>query len=192
MIYETIITTVNADGGIHIAPMGIHDHGELMVLAPFRPSTTLENLTRTGEAVVNLTDNVAIFAGCVTGRRDWPTYNATTIGGGVLEAALAHVEVKVQRMEDDELRPRFYCKPCHRETHAPFAGFNRAQAAVVEAAILVTRLNRLPAEKVDREIEYLAIAVEKTAGEREQQAWQWLMDVVEQYADTHQLHKETP
>lgn len=181
MIYETIITTANAGGGIHIAPMGIHDHGDLMMLAPFQPSTTLENLKRTGEAVVNLTDDVTIFAGCVTGRRDWPTFNARTIGGGVLEAALAHVEVKVQRVEDDELRPRFFCRPCHRETHAPFAGFNRAQAAVVEAAILVTRLDRLPADKVDREIAYLAMAVEKTAGESEQQAWQWLMESIEVY-----------
>ncbi len=181
MIYETIVTTANADGGIHIAPMGIHDHGELMVLAPFRPSTTLDNLKRSGEAVVNLTDDVTVFAGCVTGRRDWPTFNATTIGGGVLEAALAHVEVKVQRVEDDELRPRFYCKPCYRETHAPFAGFNRAQAAVVEAAILVTRLDRLPADKVHREIEYLAIAVDKTAGERERRAWEWLMERIESH-----------
>lgn len=181
MIYETIITTANVDGSIHIAPMGIHDHRELVVLAPFRPSTTLENLKRTGEAVINLTDDVTIFAGCVTGRRDWPTYNASAIVGGVLEAALAHVEVKVRRVEEDELRPRFFCAPFHRETHAPFAGFNRAQAAVVEAAILVTRLERLPADKVDREIEYLAIAVEKTAGKREQLAWQWLMDSIDAY-----------
>jgi len=31
----------------------------------------------------------------------------------------------------------------HRASHAPFVGFNRAQAAVIEAAILVSRLRML-------------------------------------------------
>jgi hypothetical protein len=62
--------------------------------------------------------------------------------------------------------------------HAPFRGFNRAQAAVVEAAILVSRLHMLPADKIDREIEYLKIAIDKTAGPREREAWEWLMERV--------------
>ncbi len=36
----------------------------------------------------------------------------------------------------------------------------------------------LPWEKVEREMAYLAIAVEKTAGEREREAWGWLCDRV--------------
>jgi hypothetical protein len=31
-------------------------------------------------------------------------------------------------------------------------------------------------EKIEREIAYLTIAVEKTAGPRERQAWDWLME----------------
>lgn len=45
---------------------------------------------------------------------------------------------------------------------------------MLEAAILVSRLHRLPAEKVQLEMEYLRIAVDKTAGEREREAWGWL------------------
>ena len=63
-------------------------------------------------------------------------------------------------------------------SHAPFGGFNRAQAAVIELAVLTSRLALLPREKVRREAEYLAVAVEKTAGEREQEAWGWLMEKV--------------
>ena len=66
----------------------------------------------------------------------------------------------------------------HEANHAAFHGFNRAQAAVVEAAILVSRLHMLPMEKIDREIAYLTIAIEKTAGLRERQAWDWLMERV--------------
>jgi hypothetical protein len=69
----------------------------------------------------------------------------------------------------------------HRVSHAPFEGFNRAKAAVIEAAILASRLDFLPREKIEREIEYLRIAVEKTAGAAEQEAWGWLMDKIREH-----------
>jgi hypothetical protein len=59
-------------------------------------------------------------------------------------------------------------------SHAPFAGFNRAQAAVIEAAILASRLQMLPRDKIEREIAALEIVVGKTAGPNEQTAWNWL------------------
>ena len=62
--------------------------------------------------------------------------------------------------------------------HAPFAGFNRAQAAVIEAAILVSRLHMLPREKIETEIGYLETAIEKTAGAQETEAWTWLMEAI--------------
>ena len=93
-----------------------------------------------------------------------------------LAQALAHVEIEVARWEDDEQRPRIYCRALACETHAAFRGFNRAQAAVIEAAILVSRLHMLPPEKIDREMDYLRIAVEKTAGPHEREAWRWLVD----------------
>jgi uncharacterized protein len=81
-------------------------------------------------------------------------------------------------VSDDVQRPRFYCLTVHQTTHAPFLGLNRAQAATVEAAILVSRLHMLPAAKVERELGYLQIAITKTAGEAELEAWSWLMEVV--------------
>ncbi|MEJ2593016.1 MAG: DUF447 family protein, partial [Candidatus Thiodiazotropha sp.] len=90
-----------------------------------------------------------------------------------------HTEVQLERVEDDPVRPRLICRPVYETEHRPFRGFNRAQAAVLELAILVSRLHMLPAEKIEREIEYLAIAVEKTAGQREREAWSWLMERVE-------------
>ena len=51
-----------------------------------------------------------------------------------------------------------------------------AAGPFADAAILVSRLHLLPMEKIEREIAYLTIAVEKTAGPRERQAWDWLME----------------
>lgn len=181
MIYEAIVTTRNPDNSLQIAPLGYREEMGQIILAPFHPSRTLENLRRTGQAVVNLTDNVAIIAGCLTDRWDWPTVPVATIDGSRLEDVLTHLEVEVARVEEDPMRPRFHCLLKHRQSHAPFRGFNRAQAAVVEAAILVSRLTMLPPEKVDQELAYLQIAIDKTAGERERLAWSWLMEKIQHF-----------
>jgi uncharacterized protein len=176
MIIESIITTLGADGAAHIAPMGVIWRDGHPVLAPFRPSTTLDNLRHGAGAVINHTDDVRIFAGCLTGRRDWPLKPAECIDGRVLQAALSHQELRVERVEEDEQRPRFHCRVVHEAAHGAFKGFNRAQAAVIEAAILVSRLHMLPRDKVEREMSYLEIAVSKTAGPREREAWGWLTE----------------
>lgn len=181
MIRETIVTTLNADGSVHIAPMGIREEDNHVIIAPFKPSTTLDNIRRNETAVVNLTDDVRVFAGCLTGRYDWPTQPATAITGRRLQDCLAHMELVVGNMVEDELRPEFYCEVRHHETHRPFRGFNRAQAAVLEAAILVSRLHMLPQEKIDAELKYLEIAVEKTAGTAEREAWGWLMEKITEF-----------
>jgi uncharacterized protein len=174
MIREGIITTLSATGALHIAPMGVIWSEELPVLAPFRPSRTLDNLLENPCAVINHTDDVRLFAGCLTGRRDWPVGPAETVRGAVIEGALSHQEITVESVEDDPVRPRFRCRVVHQATHRGFLGFNRAQAAVIEGAILISRLHLLAPDKIDREMAYLAIAVEKTAGPAEREAWQWL------------------
>jgi hypothetical protein len=174
MIVESIITTLSADGRPHIAPMGVIWRDDKPILAPFRPSTTLANLEARRTAVINHTDDVRIFAGCLTGRADWPLVPAKRIEGVRLLDLLSHQEIEIERVEEDSQRPRFFGRIAHEATHAPFRGFNRAQAAVIEAAILVSRLPMLPWDKIEREMAYLEIAVSKTAGPREQEAWEWL------------------
>ncbi|HTO43531.1 MAG TPA: DUF447 domain-containing protein [Burkholderiales bacterium] len=181
MIWETVVTSVSAAGRVHIAPMGVREAGGRVVLAPFRPSATLDNILATRCAVVNLTDDVRVFAGCLTDRRDWPTTACQQIDCVRLGAALAHRELKLAHIEDDELRPRLSFDVVLEQTHRPFRGFNRAQAAVIEAAILVSRLDRLPAQKIDDEMRYLAIAVDKTAGPVEREAWSWLTERIRTY-----------
>lgn len=181
MIFETIITTINPDNSVHIAPMGIRHADELIVISPFKPSTTLENLNRNKQAVVNITDDVRVFAGCLTGRYEWPTIPVEEITGQRLENTLVHMELEVKYIEDDKLRPRFFCKVINHEIHKPFKGFNRAQSAVLEAAILVSRLHMLPAEKIDTEMKYLEIAIDKTAGDMEKEAWKWLTEKITEF-----------
>jgi hypothetical protein len=182
-IRETIVTTVDDKGVAHIAPLGIIQQGDGWVIAPFRPSRTLENLAAIPFAIANYTDDVLIFAGCLTGRKDWRTVAVKNCPVPRLEAALSHSVLKVVSVDEDALRPRHLCKVVSEKMHAPFTGLNRAKAAVLELAILVSRLSMLPPEKVEAEIAYLAIALEKTGGPDELQAWSWLMEKVRDHQD---------
>jgi hypothetical protein len=175
-IVETIVTTLNQKGEAHIAPLGlIDDAGTGWIVAPFRPSRTLDNLMSNPFVVASHTDDVRVFAGCITGRREWPLLKADIVNGVRLENAVSHWELKVDRLTDHEQRPRFHCQIVHSGSHRPWPGYNRAQAAVLELAVLSTRLGMLPPEKVESELKYLQIAIDKTAGERELEAWGWLM-----------------
>jgi hypothetical protein len=178
-IVETILTTKNAKGEVHVAPLGLIADGERWIAAPFRPSRTLDNLRAVPFLVASHTDDVRVFAGCLTGRKDWPTRPAEKIDGAVLDGAVSHWELEVERIAEDEVRPRFICRPVHVGNHRPWEGFNRAQAAVIECAVLVSRLGMLAPEKIEAELKYLEIAISKTAGPREEEAWGWLMERID-------------
>lgn len=178
-IRESIVTTVNEDGTAHTAPLGLIEEPPWLVIAPFRPSTTLDNLRHRPWACASYTTDVRVFAGCVARRPPlWKVAAAERIAGFRLDGCLAHGELEVEHVREDELRPHFVCRVVHEAVHAPFRGFNRAQAAVVEGAILVSRLAMLPPGKVAAEMAYLQIAIDKTAGPDEREAWSWLLEAV--------------
>lgn len=178
MILETIVSTINAQGEPHVTPFGIRMQDGLVVISPYKPSTTLQNILETGHAVLNLSDDVRVFAGALTGRHAWNLSVTDTIQGFRLADTLVHKELKLLSVEDDIVRPQLFLEVIHEVQHAPFQGFNRAQAAVLELAVLVSRLKRLPMEKIQQEMHYLQIAIDKTAGERELEAWGWLVEAV--------------
>jgi len=176
-IRESILVSLGPDGRPHLAPLGLHERGEELVIAPFRPSATLANLERTPFATACYTADVRVFAGCVTGRRrEWPLLPAERISGFRLADCLAHEELEVIAVEPDDLRPRFRCRILHGRTHAPFTGFNRARFAVIEAAILLSRRHLLPEAEIEEGLARLAVLVDKTAGDAEREAWAWLVE----------------
>ncbi len=178
-IFETVVTTRAADGAVHIAPMGVRLRGDQVLLMPFRPSTTLANIEATGRAVLNLITDVRVFAGCVTGRRQWPTVALDDPADGVrLDCALVHAPLRLEHHDHDAQRPTLTLRRTATVANAPFGGMNRAQAAVVEGAVLVSRLHLLSAERVDREWAHLQIAIDRTAGDAEREAWDWLNEAV--------------
>jgi len=176
-IFEVVITTCAPDGVVHVAPMGVRYVVDDIVLKPFRPSRTLDNVLATRTAVLNTVTDVRLFAGCVTGRRTWPTLSAAP-GAVRLACAHAHLLLHLREVQEDPQRPTLRLARVREEQHSLVPGFNRAQAAVIEGAVLVSRLHLLPAQKIAEEMAYLQIAIDKTAGAPELEAWGWLREAV--------------
>jgi uncharacterized protein len=179
VIVESIVTTVAADGTINFAPMGVEWGEDTIVLKPFLDTTTFRNLSHTGVAVVNLTDDVMLFAQGAISSPQFPSFPASVVQGAVLEAACSWRELRITTVDPTAPRSRVEAKVVHRGNRREFIGFNRARHAVLEAAILATRTHLLPPEQIRDEFARLQIIVDKTAGPRERQAMDLLTEYVQ-------------
>lgn len=184
MILEGIVTTVNSDGTPNISPMGpIVDEGlTRLVLRPYQTSRTYQNLKRTGEGVLHVTDDVELLARAAVNRLDPlpPLLPARGVQGFMLADACRWYAFRVTTLDDASERTRIECQVVECGIIREFFGFNRAKHAVVEAAILATRIAFLPLEEIQSEFQRLAVIVEKTAGDQEQRAFEFLRAYVEE------------
>jgi uncharacterized protein len=180
MIIESILTSRAPDGSVNFAPMGVEWGEETIVLKPFLETTTFRNVSATRAAVVNLTDDVLLFARGAISSPQFPAFPAVIVPGVVLEAACSWREVEVVAIDDSPPRSRIETRVVYRGARREFLGFNRARHAVLEAAIVATRTHLLPAEQVRAEFARLQVLVDKTAGPREREAMTLLTEYVRQ------------
>jgi uncharacterized protein len=177
VIIETIVTTLDPQGAVNVAPMGVEWADDRLLIKPFLDTATFRNLRDTRCAVVNLTDDVRLFVRAALFNAGAPVIPATAVRGVVLEAACSWREVEVTSIDDTPPRSRIETRVVHRGQRGEFLGFNRARHAVLEATILATRLHLIPHDDVRKQIDSLAVLVEKTAGPREREGW----DIVTAY-----------
>jgi hypothetical protein len=180
VIIETIVTTLDASGAVNIAPMGVEwDGGDAApVLKPFLETTTYRNIMATGAAVLNLIDDVSVFARAAVGNPDYPVVPAVSVNGVVLRDACSWRELSVRSMDSTPPRSRIETTVVHRGVRREFIGFNRARHAVLEAAIYATRVHLLERAFLEAELGRLQIIVDKTAGPVEQEAMAMLADYI--------------
>ena len=178
MILETIVTTVDAGGTVNCAPMGVEWDDDAIVLKPFLETATYRNLLATRAAVVNITDDVRVFARAAISNPSYPTTPAVVVRGAVLEDCCAWREVEVRGIDATAPRSRIDTTVVHRGIRREFVGFNRARHAVIETAIYATRVQLLPATFLQSELQRLQTIVDKTAGEHELEAMALLADYI--------------
>jgi hypothetical protein len=194
VILEGIVTTLNPDGVLNIAPMGPQvDHDSTlaqMVLRPFRTSTTYQNLKARGEGIFHVTDDVLLLAQTAVGAAPSPmpvTRPAAVVTGKILVDACRYYEFRVVELDDREDRTTIVARTVAHGRLRDFFGFNRAKHAVVEAAILATRTAWLPLDEMLADFRKLAVLVDKTGGPRERAAFTLLHRHVQNAAAQHGL-----
>jgi hypothetical protein len=184
VIIETIVTTVGLDGVVNCAPMGVEwdpsTANAPIVLKPFLDTATYRNVAATRAAVVNLTDDVRVFARAAIANPQPPTEPAAAVSGVVLAGCCAWRELEVTSIDSTPPRSRIETRVVHSGTNRDFIGFNRAAAAVLEAAIYATRLHLLERQFIDSELARLQVIVDKTAGAREHEAMALLTEFIRQ------------
>lgn len=181
-ILEGVVTTLNADRSVNISPMGpIADPlVTRLVLRPYQSSTTYANLKRTGQGLFHITDDVELIARSAVGRLEPlpPLMPAEDIDGMMLVDACRWIAFEVKSIDDDEDPTQIVTHMVGQGRNRDFFGFNRAKHAVLEAAILATRVDHLPAEQIWTELERLAPAVQKTGGVTELRAYSFLQNFI--------------
>jgi hypothetical protein len=178
VIVETIVTSVDAGGAVNCAPMGVEWGDDVIVLKPFLETATYRNLVAIRAAVVNLTDDVLLFAQAAISNPVFTTEPAHVVRGVLLADCCSWREVEVRSVDSSPPRSRIETTVVHRGSRREFIGFNRARHAVLEAAIYATRLHLLQRTFIDSELERLQVIVDKTAGPREAEAMALLTQFV--------------
>ncbi|NOY43748.1 MAG: DUF447 family protein [Planctomycetes bacterium] len=200
-ILEGIVTTLNADRSVNISPMGPIVDPQLcqLILRPFKTSTTYKNLKRTGQGIFHVTDDVQLFAQAALGTPDpMPTLipsesvEGLTIDGMVLADSCRWYAFEVSSLDDRDERTHIVAKTVSQARNRDFLGFNRAKHAVIETAILATRLHLLPEDQVRQDLQHLATQVAKTASKNEQQAFDFLCQHIERTLSELAVTKSEP
>ena len=182
MILESLVTTLNEDGSVNVAPMGprVEPGFRVFVLRPFKTATTYRNLKRCGEGVLHVTDDALMIARAAVGLDPVAeTRAADFVSGRVIASACRYHEFRVTDLDDREDRATIACEVVASGVLREFFGFNRAKHAVVEAAILATRVGIVPMAEINDELRRLRSPVEKTGGPDERAAFALLVAYVE-------------
>ena len=150
---------------------------ETITIRPYTNTRTYRNLTASGEAVINVTDDVLVFVQSALSRARFACVPARSVRGVVLEDVCSWREVRVEGAAAlptgataGVVRAEILTRIVVRGEGRPFVGLCRAKHAVVEASILASRSRWLPLEELQRDLERLDQLVAKTGGSQERAA----------------------
>ena len=185
MILEGIVTTRSENGQLNVAPMGpIVDRSmQTLLLRPFQTSTTYQNLRANPVGVFHVVDDVLLIAEAALGKLSKlpKTAPAEKIDGDILLDACRWYEFRVTDINDREARTELSASIVHTGRLRDVFGFNRAMHAVIEAAILATRLHLLDANEIERQLQALRSPLEKTGSQQEFAAFELIENHVKDY-----------
>jgi hypothetical protein len=179
MIIETIVSTRDESGNPNFAPMGIALGEEYVTVRPYRQTQTCRNLLSGGCGVANISDDVLAYVQCGLYDAILPFSPARIVQGFIYQDTCAWWELEVVSKIESGDRLDVQCRVVYRGHQKEFMGFCRAKNAVIEGAILATRLGLLDRKLLmDKLVSYREI-VEKTGSEKEAEAFRLIWEYVQ-------------
>ena len=189
-ILEGLVATYDSSGNPHLAPMGpevefTRDETNFkkltnLTLKPFETSQTLQNLLAQKCGAFIVTDQIQYLArGAINLWDKTPEFfTGESLAVPVLNDCCYWFEFTVHDYVATSPRTKLKCHIQYHGVKRIFIGYNRAQHAILELAILATRLNIHDHQFVIDEIERLRIPVTKTGGNNELETFKLLADYV--------------
>ena len=182
MLIEGLMTTCSEKGDVNVAPMGpiVHGDYERLTLRPFAGSTTFENLCSTRRGVFHVVDRIDVIAESAIRRlKHLPqVFPATKIDGVVLDDCCRWFEFQITECDLADQRSVMRASIVAQGNVRPFFGLNRARHAVLEVAILATRVHLLEQSDVEAQISIHKSAVQKTGGDAERESFAMLEEYI--------------
>lgn len=185
MIVEAIFSTLDTTGQPNFAPMGILWGEDEVVVRPFRETTTCRNLLATGYGVASLTDDALAFVQSTLYDAVLPHFTASVVPGVVFKGACSWLELAVIADAREAQRAEIRCRVVSRGRQRDFIGFCRARNAVIEAAILATRLHLYDRKEVSELLRRYEQIVRKTGDEAERVALMSVREFVGRWTSDH-------
>ena len=131
---------------------------------------------------MHVTDDVLLFSRAAINQLETNSIETTpaeTIDGQIIANTCRWYEFVVRFVDDSSPRATFKCKTLKQGKRRDFWGFNRGKNAILEAAILATRVKFLPAAEIQEQYRRLESIVQKTGGKNEHRALELLTAFVE-------------
>ncbi|QDU79583.1 hypothetical protein Pla110_12940 [Polystyrenella longa] len=182
MILEGIVTTQNESDEVNVAAMGpiIGEGFQSLLLRPFQSTLTYQNLKVQPAGVFHIVDDVELLVRAALNLFENPPelLPAEQIRGSILAGSCRWYEFQVRELDDSRDRTEIQVDIVHTGERRHFLGFNRAKHAVIEYAILASRLFMLQEEEVFAKYQEFLTILEKTGGPQESLAFELVTDYV--------------
>ena len=129
----------------------------------------------------HVVDTVDLLAKAAIGQLTEPpaTQAATNVNGRVLTDCCRWFEFRITERDLGSQRAVMRAEIVAQGEHRPFFGFNRARHAVLETAILATRVHLHSRAEIAPQLIVLKAAVEKTGGVAETEAFNMLQNYID-------------
>ncbi len=153
-IVETLLVSSNLDGSPNIAPMGITRRDKSLIVKPFKPSQTYENLKRGGSISIHISHDPLLFLKTAFKQEFDQQTEMVKDTDAIIQAEITSL------IHEDELRASFRLYPSSLEIkNSTPTVFSRGRADAIELVINATRLQVHKTENLDHEVQLIVTKI---------------------------------